>query len=298
MSPSQEKGDKKNKRPTVSQLSKELAAAQNKLKQIEEELMITKEKFEKATSEIKIKRNKIKKYESKMSKMENKIDHLEKELDSEKQAEESITKDSTPKFCINFYPRQGHFNARIMNLLEPEKPKPIKESDKATIFSFISQYYPNLKEKIKTSEPEVTHHIKTTYPLEEQAAIAKMPHEEVIKLIPSDTSGHFNVIQSGQPFQIQIIVNPINMLGEQSAPLAYDVSIFAKRLDGGLRQTIGRVKGDIKSHDIFRTSTVASPLPAGTYRLEAVAIFDQVAGDPSQSSVFKCSSITNVRQAN
>lgn len=92
-------------------------------------------------------------------------------------------------------------------------------------------------------------------------------------VIPAGTGRPADILQQGQPFQLQWSFEPPDSLVDQGQQLSYAVSICKKKLAGGRRELLGEIKGDIACCEALTANIHSEPLPSGTYRLEADARF-------------------------
>jgi hypothetical protein len=112
--------------------------------------------------------------------------------------------------------------------------------------------------------------------------------------LPIDPKRPGSYLQDGQSFQVQLTIDPTNVIVDNSAALGYEIVIYAKQLGGGSSQIIGEVHGEINSANVFPTNVVSTSLPPGTYRLEAVGTFNFLEEKPISIGDFHESRIINI----
>jgi hypothetical protein len=64
----------------------------------------------------------------------------------------------------------------------------------------------------------------------------------------------------------------------------YKVSICQKKLASGHREMVGEIEGDVACSEALTASIHSEPLPSGTYRLEADAIFSLKGKKPDEGA--------------
>ncbi len=90
-----------------------------------------------------------------------------------------------------------------------------------------------------------------------------------LETMPKDSGIPRRVIAQDQPFSIHLTLDLADLTVPRGSPLDYDVSVYAKSLDGRPRQVVGQVSGIVAPSDHLTLNIDGAPLPAGTYRLEA-----------------------------
>ena len=317
MNPLENKEAKKTDRRTKAQLKKELEGAHILLDQREKKLTDCQKKLEKAKADVstweeksiefelmKVELEKyqqeVEKYRSALKKEnqenEKMIAGLQKDLEAVEPSDKSIPGDiATAKatFRIDLYPRQGHFQGKIVHPLTRDD-RVLKGLDMDAIMEFISKHLPRQKEKITQPQITATQPEEPSPVTESIAEYAGMLRLHDLKIIPAGASHPSNVLRHGQTFQVQLTFDPTGVMAEQDASMAYKINIYAKRLEGGSRQVTGAVSGNIKSTDIFTAIVASAPLSSGTYRIEADASVSPSIGDTEAAAVLKESNLIHV----
>jgi hypothetical protein len=275
MSSSEKKSQVKPERMTKAQLLNELTNVHKSVEVREKELNLLRKKL----NDAKIKEKKL---ADQHQNLENRIVELEKtntRLDEKivdlQHTEETIPQDFSvgrAAFRIELYPRQGHYQGKIEHLLTKDK-KVFSGLDNEAIIRFISKHLPPKDEEVTELQPYAlpagaVPHAKAT-------ANTDTLQIRELNIIPTGAWRPTAVVPTDSPFHVQLTLDPSNIIKEKTAALNYKVSIYAKRLEGGLRQIIGEVKGEVKTANPFKTKMAASALPTGTYRFEAIGRFNQ-----------------------
>lgn len=293
MSSSQKKSQARFERMTKAQLQEHLISAQNLMEKKEKELSSLRKQFK----EAKVKTAKLKEQqqnsENRIIELGKTNADLDKKIADLQHAEETIPEDFSvgrAAFRIELYPRQGHYHGKIEHPLTKDK-KVFSGLDNESIMAFISKHLPQ-----KEEEPIEAH--PATLPA---VAVAKI---ETADQTESTQIREFNIIPTGawrptavippdSPFHVQLTLDPSRLMKKQTTALNYNLSIYAKRLEGGFRQAIGEVKGEIKTSTPFKTKIAFAPLPSGTYRFEAVGTMNEK-DKQLPVDVFRESSLINI----
>lgn len=275
MSSSQKKSEAKFDRMTKAQLQEQLIDAQNLAKKREKELSSLRKQLKEA-------KGKTTKLEEEQQNSDKRIIELEKtnaDLDEKiadlQHAEETIPEDFSAgraAFRIELYPRQGHYHGKIEHPLTKDK-RGFSGLDNESIIAFISKHLPQEEEEPIEAPP-------STLPAVAAAKIeatdqTKSTQIREFKIIPTGAWRPTAVIPHDSPFHVQLTLDPSELMKEQDNALNYNLSIYAKRLEGGFRQTIGEVKGEIKTSTPIKAKIASAPLPSGTYRFEAVGTMNE-----------------------
>jgi hypothetical protein len=317
MNPSEKKRAKKNDRRTKAQLLKELENAHNKLDRHEKKLTDCQKKLAKAESDISTWKEKSIEFELMKIQLESNQQKIEKYRHDPKRKNQENGKAvaglkkaigaaepsnssmpggiSTAKatFRIDLYPRQGHFQGKIVHPLTKDD-RVLKGLDVDAIMEFISEHLPHQEEE--ATEPQ-----KTPTKTKESPPVAEMEPEysstlklRDLKIIPAGASSPSNVLRSGQTFQVSLTLDPTEAVSEYGVSMAYKINIYTKRLGGGSRQMAGAVSGNIKSTDLFTAIVASAPLSSGAYKIEADASFNPSIGETEMTAVLQESNLIHV----
>ena len=293
MSPSPQKSQTKYERFTKAQLKEELIVSKNVIEKMDKELNSLRKQLKEAEDQKTKLKAQQQDLEDRIIELETTNADLNEKMVELENDEESIPEDFSAKrsaFQIQLYSRQGHYEGKIEHPLTKHKKRLIG-LDNESIVAFISEHLPE-----KDEEP--TEAQSATFP------VAEVDNTETTDETESTQIKEFNIIPAGawrptavipseSPFLIQLTLEPSKLMKEQDTALDYKLSILAKRLEGGFRQIIGEVKGEIKTDTPFKTKISSAPLPSGTYRFEAVGTMSQ---KDKQLSIdaFRKSSLINV----
>ncbi len=322
MNPSKKNEGKNNDRRTKVQLQEALFKAQNLIEEREKELAESLKKLDEAKVKIEALEKKSKEFESMKAEMEQSsqeaapkqqvlekrikgykktIADLKKQLENGEQSDKSIPEFISTKnkasFLIELYTDQSHLPGRIKYIpadVPAKKGDNFKGLDIDFIKAYISKYLSKLKEQAIEPQPEIIQQNESSRPTAAVTAGARMTSLREFNLVAVDASGRTNVVQHDQSFQIKLTFDPTDVAKHLGTELAYNASIYAKRIGGGLRQLAGQASGNIESAGLFTTTVNSRPLPAGTYKLEAITTFSPIADESSEVRGFRESSLVSV----
>ena len=278
---------------TKAQLLNELTNAHDLLEIREKELSLLRKKSTNLKSKATKLANQQQNSKDKIIELENINTRLEKKIADLQHIEETVPEDFSvgrAAFRIELYPRQGHYGGKIEHLLTKDK-KGLNGLDSDSIMAFISKHLPRKEEELIETPP-------ATLPAEKVDKSEAIDHTDTLQIrelniIPTGAWRATGVVPTDSPFHVQLTLDPSNVITEQAGALNYQVSIYAKRLEGGLRQIIGETKGEIKTGNPIKTKVAAAALPAGTYRFEAIGKFNQKER-PTPVDVFGESSLISI----
>lgn len=317
MNASDKKVPKKTDRRTKAQLLEELEKAHSTINGHEKKLTDFQKKLAKAEADIAAweqKSTELKLIKMQLENNQKKIEKYRRDLKSEAKEKESavmgLQKDieapeeskkaipggiSTAKatFRIDIYPRQGHFQGKIVHPLTKDY-RILKGLDMNAILDFISEHLPRAEEQAsypQISATQLEEPIPAAEPQSESSGILKLRD---INVFPAGASIASNVIKSGQTFQVNLTFDPTEALVEGGGSTAYKINVYAKRLESGSRQIAGAVSGNIKSADIFTATVASAPLSSGTYKIETDACLNPSNGRGEVTAVFKESDLIHV----
>jgi hypothetical protein len=304
MNPSGREANKaRSSRRTKAELQKALVEAHERLAEQAEELTAQENELEKARAElenlretresnsIQGERNELREARQQQRAVEERSRGRTRmaKKSPEKIPSNGETADSLPDeflaarstFRIDLYLSQGHIQGRIMHPLTKDETA-FKELDAPTIKTFLSKHLPRSQQCDTQSQPAATP--KKELPPQDKTAATD---DEGLRLcefavIPAGASAHRNLVQHNQPFAMRLIVDPVNLIPKQGAPLKYKITTYAKRLEYGKRQFTGGASGHTSSADAFTAKVTSLPLPRGTYRLEAITTLITTTEHPEQ----------------
>ena len=193
---------------------------------------------------------------------------------------------SKASFRIDLYPHEGHFQGKVVHLLTKEK-KVFSGLNHKAIADFVNEHLPQSEESFVAPEP-------VTSVSEEEPFVAFEPVASVPTKSPVETPNQafktasirkFTLVQKGkvqkeksiphdQIFQVVLIVDPLKSIVEENLPCPYKISVYAKRMGGGLRKTLGKTRGQITSAGEFTATVHCAPLPLGIYRFVAFGTYN------------------------
>lgn len=184
--------------------------------------------------------------------------------------------DSTARitFAIEFSLSEGKIEGKITHRLTG-KSMEFAGLDQTAITQFMKKYLSGLDRgpaRVMDSE-------QLALPRERQSGTEKTGstpdrlRTRSFHVIPAGTGRPTDILQQGQPFQLQWSFEPPEGLADRGQHMSYAVSICRKKLAGGRRELLGEIKGDIACSEALTASIHSEPLPSGTYRLEADARF-------------------------
>jgi predicted nucleic acid-binding Zn-ribbon protein len=327
MNPSEKKEGGKNDRRTRSQLQEALSKAQKVINDREKEIVSIQKKLDEAKAEIEALEEKSKEFESMKAEIEKNsreaspkqqalekrikeykktITDLRKQIENGEQANmlipEFISTKNKASFLIELYTDQSHLPGRIKYIpADIEVDEPAKKSEKFKgldidfIKAYISKHLPiNREEQAEQPLPDVADQIEPLLPTAAATVGARRISLRDFNLVAIDASGRTNVVQHDQPFQLKLTFDPTDVTTQIGPKLAYNTSIYAKRIGGGPRQLAGQTSGNIEVAGLFTTAVKSRPLPAGTYKLEAIATFSTIANEFPEFRGFQESSLIHV----
>ena len=293
MSSSQKKSQAKLEHMTKAQLQKELTDAYDLVEEREKELNLLQKKLKEAKSKTAKLKGQRQKLENRLAELDKRNADLNEKISDLQPTEETISEDFSvgrAAFRIELYPRQGHYHGKIEHPLTKDK-KVFSGLDNESIIAFISKHLPQKEQEPIEAQPAILPKAAVA----EAITADQKEHKQIrnLNIIPSGAWRSTGVIPHDSPFHVQLTVDPSELMKQKDTALNYKLSVYAKRLGGGFRQTIGEVEGEIKTSALFKTKIASAPLPSGTYRFEAVGTMNE---KEKQSSIdiFRKSSLINV----
>ena len=210
-----------------------------------------------------------KELERKIRDLENKNKNLKEKITDLQKTEETIPEGSGASkaaFRIDLYPRQGHYQGKVEHLLSKEK-KAFSGLDQKAITDFINKHLHQPEELVVT--PNSVAPKPKAASVETQTPAFKTASTRKLALIRDGKMQKEALIPHDQAFQLALIVNPPKSIVEENVPCPYNISVYAKRMGGGLKQILGETSGQITSTEEFTANVPCVPLPAGIYRIVA-----------------------------
>jgi hypothetical protein len=189
----------------------------------------------------------------------------------------SLTADGGIPFLVNFSLKGGQIKGTITHCLT-KKQLEFSGLDQTAITQFMKGYLFRLEKSVEKmpdeEQPQQIHEFAGVQKEETKAVPCGEMRTRSFGLIPSGATQPAEILEEGQPFQIQWSFDPPAMLGMEGEQLDYRVLIWGKNLDSGQRLTFGEKKGQTDFGSPLTAHMPSEPLPLGMYRLQAKSIFD------------------------
>ena len=176
-------------------------------------------------------------------------------------------------FEIHFYKRPDMFQGKIVHPIS-KSSKAFAGVDKDAIIEFIKAHIPKHEEPVKVTEP--------------------VPSAVERKIVPVDMVIANRVGQANQPLRIKLKLDLSHVSIGQQFPITFNMSIFAKPIQGGSRQMIAEAIRTLKSAEVFAVDMETKSLPRGTYNLETVVTSKLPSGIPASFNYFSKGGIVHV----
>ena len=179
-------------------------------------------------------------------------------------------------FLINFSLTEGQIEGTITHC-RTNKQMEFAGLDQASISQFMKRYLSRLEKSVaKMPIEEASQQIHEVAEVQKEGARA-VPHGEMrtrsFGVIPTGAGQPSEILQQGQPFQLQWSFEPPAMSEMEGEQLHYKLVICGKNLEGGDRLKVGEIKGKIDFGSPLTAHIPSEPLPPGAYRLEAESTF-------------------------
>ncbi|MBI5580257.1 MAG: hypothetical protein HY895_13985 [Deltaproteobacteria bacterium] len=222
---------------------------------------------------------------------------FKEDLKPESHAPFDADEDTTARisFLIDFSLAEGQIEGRIIHRLTNKHMKFVG-LDQTAISQFMKKYLSRLdKSVVRATEREQVP--STDYQdaeKEEAAAASNEIRTKSFLVIPAGAAQPTEILQQGQPFQVQWCFDPPASLSVRGQHMNYKVSICRKKLASGHREVVGEIEGDVACSEALTASIHSEPLPSGTYRLEADATFSLKGRKPDWSGVCRDSRLVHV----
>ena len=308
-------------------LSKDLENVKTKIKELEKQekkMVKLRNDLENAKTKIKEMKKQEKKLLTLNKDLENKNKSMIEQIAYLQKTEETFpvySGSSMASFRIDLYLHEGHYQGRVVHLLTKEK-KAFSGLNHKAIADFVNEHLHQSEESFVAPEPVTS--VSAEEPLVVPKPVASAPAEgpvvapEPVASVPTKSPVEtpnqafktasirkFTLVQKGkvkneksiphdQIFQVMLIVDPLKSIVEEDLPCPYKISVYAKRMGGGLRKTLGETRGQITSSGEFTATVHCAPLPVGIYRFVAFGT-SNIKKDQQESIVqFHESSMFNV----
>jgi hypothetical protein len=198
---------------------------------------------------------------------------------------------SMASFRIDLYRHEGRYQGRVVYLLTKEK-KAFSGLNHKAIADFVNEHLPQSEESFVAPEPVAS--VPTKSPVETSNQAFKTASIRKFSLVQEGKVQKEKSIPRDQIFQVVLIVDLPQSIVEKNFPCPYKISVYAKRMGGGLRKTLGETRGQITSAGEFTATVHCAPLPVGIYRFVAFGT-SNIKKDQQESIVqFHESSMFNV----
>ena len=227
------------------------------------------------------------KYQKEMSGMKEKRDSKSKTSDGESKqlsGDESHPRlaaddemDKGISFLIVFSLKEGKIEGTITHCLTDKQTK-FSGLDQTAMTQFMKRYLSRLEKSVEKmsieEQPQPIHEFAVVQQRED--ARITPPGEMRTRsfgVLPEGSAQHAEILQQGQPFQLQWSFESPSMSDMEGEQLHYRIVICGKNLEGGERLKIVDTTGQIGFGSPLTASIPSAPLPPGPYRLEADSNF-------------------------
>jgi hypothetical protein len=222
---------------------------------------------------------------------------LTESLNAESHHQLAADEDPTARisFLIDFSLAEGQIQGKITHRLT-HKQMEFGGLDQMAITQFMKKYLSRLeKGVVKTSERESLPVVDVQdVAREEKETPSKDIRTQSFNVIPAGATRPTEILQQGQPFQVQWCFETPESFVVRGEHLKYKVSICRKKLASGNRELLGEIEGDIDCTEALTACIHSEPLPPGTYRLEADATFSLKSRKTDWSSACRNSRLIHV----
>ena len=179
-------------------------------------------------------------------------------------------------FLIDFSLTEGQIEGTITHC-RTDKQMEFAGLDQTAISQFMKRYLSRLEKSVaKMPIEEAAQQIHEVADVQKEEARTD-PHGEMrtrsFGVIPAGAGQPSEILQQGQPFQLQWSFEPPAMSDMEGEQLHYRIVICGKNLEGGERLKVGEIKGQIDFGSPLTAHIPSEPLPPGAYRLEADSMF-------------------------
>lgn len=222
---------------------------------------------------------------------------FKEDLKSESQGHFDADEDTTARisFQIDFTLAEGQIEGKITHRLT-HKQMDFIGLDQNAISQFMKKYLSRLDKGVaRTAE---SGQLPARDDQDAGAEKAEPPSSEIrtkgFYVIPAGSTHPTEILQPGQPFQLQWCFDPPAGLAARGQHMSYKVSICRKKLAGGHRELLGEIEGNVACSEALTASIHSEPLPSGTYRLEADATFSLKGKKPDWTGACRNSCLIHV----
>jgi hypothetical protein len=179
-------------------------------------------------------------------------------------------------FLIAFSLKEGQIEGTITHRLTNKQTR-FSGLDQTAMMQFMKRYLSRLEKSVANMPIEESsqqiHEVAEAHKEEART----VPHCEMrtrsFGVLPEGFAQHAELLQQGQPFQLQWSFESPSMSDMEGEQLHYRIVISGKNLEGGERLKIADTTGQISFGSPLTASIPAAPLPPGAYRLEADSDF-------------------------
>ena len=198
-------------------------------------------------------------------------------------------------FLIDFSLAEGQIEGRITHRLTNKHMKFVG-LDQTTISQFMKKYLSRLDKSVvrTTGREQLPSTDYQNADKEKEVPASNEIRTKSFLVIPAGAGQPTEILQQGQPFQVQWCFDPPASLAVRGQHMNYKVSICRKKLASGHREVVGEIEGDVACSETLTASIHSEPLPSGTYRLEADATFSLKGRKPDWRSACRNSCLVHV----
>ncbi len=264
---------------------KEKDALKKKLQEAEREMDKHAKAFEREKRETERQRLH---YEGRLKELEQRVSEAQavrRVAASAEASEEENFSSTKATFRIDLYPHQGQFQGKIEHMLTHDK-RAFSGLDQVAIREFIAAHLPQLETKAeelqkilslqthKASEPE-PHAATPTAPVHKLPSATEQTQHALrlrgMDIVFSGTNTRANMLRNNQAFDVELEIDRAEQLETEPRSCFCHVALFAKRIEGGPRQSVGAAAHQLAAQKHAQPLRIAGVhLARGTYRLEAL----------------------------
>jgi hypothetical protein len=186
-------------------------------------------------------------------------------------------------FRVELYSHEDKVRGKIEHLLSKDKAR-FDNVDSVVISDFISSHLPFMVPEETTGLP-----VDRT-PGKEQSKQSKtdigFKRIETFRINPLHEHSRENRIQTGEQFEVEVTMQPLNGLKNKMEAVDYVALLYARSLEDGSCDLIGKAEGGISSDENLSIKIAARALSPGIYRLDG-AITLNIAGQQVPAAAFR-----------
>ncbi|NUO78865.1 hypothetical protein HUU05_02230 [candidate division KSB1 bacterium] len=273
---------------------KEKDALKKKLQEAEREMDKQTKAFEREKRETERQRLH---YEGRLKELEQRMVEAQaahRTAASSEASEEGNFSSTKATFRIDLYPHQGHFQGKIEHMLTHDK-RAFSGLDQAAISEFIAAHLPQLETKAEELQKILTLHAHEGSKPEAQAPTPSVPASAPtsateptqhalrlrgMDLVLAGTRVRTNMLRDDQAFEVELELDRTEQPEAEHVPCSCHVALFAKRIEGGPRQSVGEAAHQLTAKKHAQPLRIAGVhLARGTYRLEALVNVQNAAAE-------------------